>query len=164
MKQLLSALIFAALFFLYPAESRASCVGLGCTCEVTGSALTFGTYNPLAPGPLDAVGNISVRCSALVLGAVVSYDVALSPGMSGVYGARAMQSGGDALSYNLYLDAARSQVWGDGTGGTGQAANAYLLDVLFFRVTDFPVYGRLPAGQNAPAGAYSDTLFATVIF
>ena len=32
------------------------------------------------------------------------------------------------------------------------------------RTNDFPVYGRVLSGQNVSAGAYSDSLVATVIF
>lgn len=144
--------------------ARAGCVGVGCSCDVTAAGVDFGSYNPLGGGPVDAAGSVSVQCSALALGAVVSYTVALGPGGGGSMGAREMDSGAGTLSYNFYRDPARTLVWGDGTLGTGLASNAYLLDLLLFRVTDFTVHGRLPAGQNVPAGTYTDTIPAMVVF
>ena len=63
------------------------------------------------------------------------------------------------IAYQLYLDSARSQVWGDGAtgavhGGTGTGANQAIT-----------VYGRVPAGQPLPAGGvYRDTVTATIVY
>jgi spore coat protein U-like protein len=61
------------------------------------------------------------------------------------------------LSYNLYSNSTRSNVWGNtlatslGTTGTGS-------------VVGLIVYGSVPAAQNKPAGSYSDTVQATINF
>jgi len=158
------ALVFMAAWVLHAAPARASCVGLGCSCEVTATGLSFGVYNPLSGAPADAAGRVSVRCSALVLGALVGYTVQLGPGLSGLASARQMRSGGHTLSYNLYADPSCTQILGDGSGATSIFSDGYLLDLLYFRTRDYTVYGRLPAGQNAAAGSYSDVLAATVVF
>ncbi|MGK2741149.1 Csu type fimbrial protein [Tepidicaulis sp. LMO-SS28] len=155
--------LMATCAFHAPA-ARASCVGLGCSCEVTATGLSFGAYNPLSGIPADAAGQVSVRCSALVLGALVGYTVQLGPGLSGVASARQMSSGGHTLSYNLYADPSCTQILGDGSGATSIFSDGYLLDLLYFRTRDYTVYGRMPAGQNAAAGSYSDVLAATVVF
>jgi len=70
-----------------------------------------------------------------------------------------MTDGSNTLEYNLYTDAGRTTVWGDGTAssvtaaGTGSGAQQSLT-----------VYGRIPASQSVPAGSYSDTVTATINF
>ena len=73
-----------------------------------------------------------------------------------------MASGSNTLNYNLYRDAARTTIWGDGSGGTS-----------FFQVSVLPllptsgtvtVYGRIPALQDAHTGSYSDSIVATITF
>jgi spore coat protein U-like protein len=73
-----------------------------------------------------------------------------------------MVSGADQLFYNLYLDAARTIIWGDGTGGTqsffigNPQGNNQDLSV--------PMFGRIPASQNVKVGAYTDTVTVTLSF
>jgi spore coat protein U-like protein len=71
-----------------------------------------------------------------------------------------MTSGANLLSYNIYTSAARTTVWGDGTGssatiggtGTGSAQSV-------------TVYGRVSGGQTTvPVGSYADTVAVTVTY
>ncbi len=61
------------------------------------------------------------------------------------------------LAYNIYLDAARTVVWGDGAGGT-QTLEVQNGD----RSVSF--YGRISAGQDVAAGPYSDAIVVTFNF
>jgi spore coat protein U-like protein len=131
---------------------------------VSADPLDFGVYNPLSGSHADAVGNVSVTCGALVLGANISYEVTLGTGMSGGASNRTMSNGSGTLNYNLYTDSSRVLVWGDGAGGTHTITHSYLLSLIFSTTDNFPVYGRIPSGQNAEAGSYSDTILVTVIF
>jgi spore coat protein U-like protein len=70
--------------------------------------------------------------------------------------------GSSHLNYNLYLDSAYTQIWGDGTGGTVTKSDN--IGGLLGSSISYTVYGRLPGGQNVPAGVYSDTVFVTVIY
>ena len=120
-------------------------------CSVTlGGSIAFGTYDVFDPVPRDATVRLRLACPASN-----APQVLISKGNSATYAAREMQSGGNVLRYNLYLDPARQQVWGDGTEGTGIFApkngNAQT-----------NIYARIPAGQDAAAGAYSDSLVITV--
>ncbi len=120
-----------------------------CTVSVIGPA--FGTYDPFASSPLDAVGSIRFSCTSAAL-------VTISTGSSGSYSARTMLSGSSKLPYNLYRDAAHTSVWGDWTGGStfailGAGSNQSV-----------PIYARIPPSQDVAPGTYSDTLMVTFYF
>ena len=145
--------------------AQAACTGLGsCSCSVSAPDITFGDYNPVSASNIDTAANIDVSCTVTVVGLLLSYEVEIGPGGSGDQLAREMAQGAEALSYNLYLDSGRTTVWGDGTGGSGLISNSRLFSILFPWNESYPVYGRLPAGQNVPVGAYVDTLIVTVVF
>lgn len=132
------------------------------TCSVAADTVNFGSYSPLGGSPVDAVGEVRVSCSLLgVISLLVSYEIRLSSGESGSYFPRRIYSGLYDLAYNLYTDSARTIIWGDGSGGTGYVSDGYLLG-LFTVTRYYPVYGRLPAGQNVPTGTYSDVIIVTV--
>lgn len=163
--RVLRAALFICVAGMLPVGiASAACTGLGCSCSVSADPLDFGTYNPLNATTVDTVGNVSITCGALVLGVNFSYEVTLSSGASGNALSRTMSSGSDTMSYGLYTNSTRTIVWADGTGGTGTITNSYLLSLITSRTDNFPVYGRLPSGQNVEVGAYSDSIVATVIF
>ena len=121
-------------------------------CTVTALPVVFGAYNPLSSQNVDAVGSVTLACVP-----ASAYTVTLSTGL-GTYSARRMASGSYAISYNLYLDAARSVVWGDGSGTTSRVADSAAS-------ATYPVYGRIPGSQSAAGvGAYTDTITVTVAF
>lgn len=134
------------------------------SCSVSASGVAFGGYSVNNPAPTDATGNVEVTCSLIgVISLLVNYDIALSAGASGSYDARTLGGGANTLTYNLYTTAGHATVWGNGTAGTGIVSDGYLL-ALFTTVRNYPVHGRLPAGQNKPAGAYLDTITVTVTY
>ena len=116
------------------------------------SPINFGDYDPMLTGNLDATGSIRIRCNR-----TVDITMKIDAGTGGSFAPRTMQGPIDQLVYNLYLDAARTTVWGDGTGGTGVA---YFYNVS--RWTTVPVYGRAPLGQSVGVGIYTDTVVVTV--
>jgi len=130
-------------------------------CWVQASAVEFGVYDPFSPGPNHSVGAITVTCGGLA-GAAVAYTIRIGTGSSGVHGPRTMRDGvAWQLSYNLYTDAARTLVWGDGTGASRMVADGYALQGHGVS-RSYPVYGRIPARQNVAPGRYVDTLIVTV--
>jgi spore coat protein U-like protein len=74
-----------------------------------------------------------------------------------------MLSGTNRLNYNLYYDAAFTQIRGDGTGGT-QTGGASLTVSSGARTasTTSVIYGRIPAAQSPNPGTYSDTILVTI--
>jgi spore coat protein U-like protein len=129
-------------------------------CRVNVRLLAFGEYVASDAAPLDATGSIRVQCrSNKTPGG--AYRVEIAGGSSGNPANRFLLSGSNRLFYNLYVDAPRLRVWGDGTNGTEAVARL----VTQHPQRDFlPVYGRVPTAQNAPPGAYQDTLLVTLIF
>jgi spore coat protein U-like protein len=124
-------------------------------CTVSATAINFGSYDVFDSSPNDdGHGTIQVNCK----GSAASIPVALSPGQSNTYALREMDNGTDTLTYNLYIDPARTMIWGDGTGGSSVTTLGGKSD------TTLQIYGRIPAMQDATVGNYSDNITITVIF
>jgi spore coat protein U-like protein len=70
-----------------------------------------------------------------------------------------MTSGTHVLTYNLYLDPTHLTIWGDGSSGTGTVSGTGTGANV-----GTPVYGRIPPGQNASVGSYSDVITVTVTY
>lgn len=131
-----------------------------CRVDISGAQIAFGTYDPLSSLPLDAAGAIDVVCDKNN----VVVRVELDRGDGGSYLPRQMRSGAQTLAYNLYVDSARSSVFGDGAGGTqaGMGITSAIGGGEFrARV---PVYGRIAPGLDAAFGSYSDHINVTVAF
>jgi spore coat protein U-like protein len=129
-------------------------------CTVSATPVSFGSYNVFNASPLDATGTITVNCTGLLS---VSYNIKLSTGLSGSYAPRKMANGANRLNYNLYTDATRLTVWGDGSAGTLSVSGNILLVLLGVDV-NHTVYGRVPALQNVAVGSYSDNITVTLTF
>ncbi len=132
------------------------------SCSTSATTVPFGSYNPFAIGSIDRSGTVTVSCSlGGLISLLVSYTIKLSPGLYGTYATRKLAAGSNRLNYNLYTSAAYSTVWGNGSSGTGTVSDGYLLGLTTTH-RNYTVYGRLPALQNLPSGAYSDTITITV--
>lgn len=126
-------------------------------CTVSTTPVTFGVYDVFAGTPLDSTGNVTFRCGPQDVNITISLDRGGAP----TFAPRQMRQGGEILDYNLYLDAARTVIWGDGTGGTQTYSNG---NPPNNRNVVVPVFGRIPAGQDVRTGPYSDTVTATILF
>lgn len=133
---------------------------LGLSCSVSATNVSFGVYDPLAPSGLSSTGSVTATCIAVL---ATPITIALSTGSSGSYAARRMQSGANSMNYNLYLDAAHSQIWGDGTGGS-VVDNVTITPVLGTGQVTVTVYGLVAAAQDVSPGSYSDTITVTVSY
>lgn len=121
----------------------------------TASSVDFGTYSVFEVTPNNfGVGTIAISCQ----GGGGPFKVSLSTGQSHSFSARDMQSGASHLSYNLYTTAARSVVWGDGSGGSSA------LPAGRNTTTRLDIFGQIPALQDAAVGTYTDSIVATVDF
>lgn len=154
--QRISFVLIAASLFLAtapPTRARAA------TCGFTAVAgLSFGAYDVFGPN-VDAAGSLSYACTGVLPGdsLVITLDIGGAPS----YTPRQMQSGPYRLDYNIFLDATRISIWGDGTAGSvfyGPLVPPEAVPVFV------PMYGRIPSGQDARVGAYSDTILVTMSF
>ncbi len=100
---------------------------------------------------------MTYRCNA----AAANITVSLSKGLSSTYSPRLMSKGAEVLAYNLFTDAARTTIWGDGTSGTAIYSRANPPNNSNVNVT---IYAEVPAGQDVSAGSFGDTISATVNF
>ena len=125
-----------------------------CTVQVRRD-VNFGDYDTLATGNLDTDGRIRVRCRRA--NQIPSYTVKLGLGSGGSFTPRQMFQGAEPLDYNLYLDSARTTIWGDGTSGT-----SFITESPAPLNRNYRVYGRTPLGQDVSVGLYTDTITVTV--
>jgi spore coat protein U-like protein len=139
MARLAAKLALAAILTLAATPASAA------QCSVGVTPVAFGAYDPFV-GPRDGAGELDVDCNGNVLALVQ-----LGAGGSGNANDRRMSSvSGDVLRYNIYRDAARSQVYSWHILGRGGAV--------------IPLYGRIFAGQPVAPGSYQDLLTVTVNF
>ena len=126
-------------------------------CSITNSpSISFGSYSPLSGSNLDVNGTISLACTKGDV-ATIALDVgANSAHASGT--TRAMASGTNYLSYEIYSNLGLSTVWGTGTSAVTEPAAPSNVAV------NYTAYGAVPNSQNVPAGSYSDTVNITVSF
>jgi spore coat protein U-like protein len=127
-------------------------------CTIATAPISFGAYDPVtanATQPLDGIGTITVTCTR-----GVAAHVSLSLGSNGSGGSRRMQMGGFSyLTYEIYKDASRSDVW-----GAGFDSNLDIPSAPSVEPRTFTAYGRVPARQDAAVGNYLDIVLATVNF
>jgi spore coat protein U-like protein len=125
------------------------------TCTIDTRPVTFGEYDPFDPGPRDTQGAAIYVCTKSV-----PIRIEMSRGRAGSYN-RAMFNGTEQLNYNLYLDATRQTVWGDGSGGTGYYSLNKAPDKKPITV---PVYGRIYPMQEVDVGQYTDVIEVKILF
>ncbi|CAN5417565.1 hypothetical protein BH10PSE17_BH10PSE17_13460 [soil metagenome] len=146
------ALLFTAAW--QPAQAQ--------SCAVGASQTAFGYYSPSNPIDTDTIGNVNVTCTALV-SLLVSYSIKFGQGTYGTFTQRQLGSGTQRMNYQLYTNLSRTTVWGDGSASTGFRIDGYLLGLVQVSL-DYPVYGRIPAGQNVGPGAYTDSIQVTLTY
>ena len=127
------------------------------SCTITSGPVSFGNYNGISGAATDVIATMTPTCTT---GKVYAISLDAGVGAGANASARMLTGpGGARLGYGIYTDAAHTTVWGDGSSGTvlqsGTGNGA---------VAPLKIYGRIPAGQNPPSGAYSDTLTVTVTY
>jgi spore coat protein U-like protein len=119
-------------------------------CTISATGPSFGVYSPFAPAPLDAAGSVTISCTSPAL-------VGMGPGMSGNSQNREMRSASNRLRYNLYVDAARTTIWGE-PGGPND------VDIPAGQNLRVPIFGRVFSLQDVVPGTYADTVMLIVHF
>jgi spore coat protein U-like protein len=141
-----------------------SLVDAASTCNFTSTpGMAFGAYDDSSASNTDSTTSIVVQCFRI--GGPADVVVTLQVGTSATSGGlapRRMASGANRMDYNLYRDSGRTQVWGQTPGVDTATITITGIPNVGSRSGTFVIYGRIPALQNVPAGAYSDSVQLTV--
>ncbi len=152
----------AAMVLLVPKAAVAQVLPHGHidSCLVSATPVAFGTFTG---SRIDSTGLIALICEGN--GNNNPYTVALSEGNSHSFIDRFMTNGrGDHLHYNLYVDAGRSIIWGNGQGETRLQAGEFNFPGGRPQTARLTVYGRLEHQATPSPGAYGDVITVTVVF
>ena len=153
-----SLLLFVCAIFA-PAAKAAT------NCSATAPSVTFGSVS--LTGTTEVSATFQVTCStfglALLANAKVRMCLNINDGVSGggnFNPRRMLNSTGDPLQFQLYTDAARSQIWG--SLGNPTVPNPRLADFDYSvpvlggsQVMTITIYGRVPT-QTLVAGSYAN--------
>ena len=148
------AIAILAAACLLGGSRRADAAG---SCTISTTSVAFGTYNVFSPTALDSTGTVTIKCN----GSASNVSIDLDKGGAGLFANRAMSGSGTSLFYNLFVDAARASIWGDGTESTSHYTNANPANNQNIVVT---IYARVSGGQDVPAGSYTNSITAVVNF
>lgn len=124
-------------------------------CTIESFNLSFGSYNPITTAAHDATTVIRAFCNA---GMVASISLDNGAHFSG--GLRRMAGPvGEYLSYNIFADAGRTVVWNSSSTVSSTSTS---FTTPLGGINGLTGYGRIPPQQAVRAGAYTDTVIATV--
>ena len=128
---------------------------VGARCSIAVSPLNFSTdYRAGQAAPVDSAATVVVNCDAGRKVAIkMGQGLYPAPGSTDNNPLRRMSNGTSYLNYNLFEDAARTQVW-DNRSNAVKTTRVFPYSVI--------VYGRIFGSQDVEPGAYSDTVVATV--
>ncbi len=116
--------------------------------------VNFATPAGVLTSNVDASTTLSVQGTN-----TTPYTIGINEGVgaSATIAARKMTNGAATVTYSLYKDSGRTQLWGS-TGAEAVSATATGL------VQTYTVYGRVPPQATPAAGTYTDTLTITVTY
>ncbi len=146
----------AAVLFLLSGSPADAQVLASAICSMSASGVNFGATTG---EDLTATGTLTLRCTG---NGNPSYTIALTTGLSGIYGLRQMGNGAQRLAYNMYTEATLGTIWGNGSGGSQVVTGRLQFQGQPLLIVVVPVRARLPV-QPAPApGTYLDTIVASL--
>jgi len=153
MKRISRALLAISLAAAFPGLAHA--VSGSVTCSVASTVLTFNSYDPIGGAAVTLpTGTITVTCTSTSNGSIVlTYNMTVLPPSPGP--SRAMTSGANSLSYDLYTDSSRTTLW----NVSNPLTCSYTLPKNGANQQNTcTFYGRISGGQDVPAGTYTETI------
>jgi spore coat protein U-like protein len=153
-----SAALAAALLLSAALSASAQIRGRnGCRIGNPGN-IDFGEYLDGQSAPALSVLTIVLSCKgdAVTVDAVVTGGPGENSGDMLDRRLRAKKNPDAYVRYQLYVDAARTRVFGDGTRGTEGLVIPYLNRTK-------QIYAEMPGGQSGPEDSYSDMIQLTVM-
>lgn len=130
-------------------------VSAACTLATTGMA--FGAINPSAASPSSATNTITSTCTN-----TTPYTLSFGKGTGVDYATRSMAGTAgstDKLLYNIYQEAAFTNVVGDGTASTVTIAK---VGTGVAQATT--LFGRVTGSQFVKPDTYTDTIAVTLTY
>ena len=146
--------ILMALCLLVASLLPAPVMAQGCYVG-SGGSVSFGTVNPDAN--TDTVNNLAYTCQSNASTTYFRLCMYIPNGVpiTGINPRYMTNYNNASMKYDLYSDAARSQIIGPPPAGGGYPVYTFAVSVPggFGQVQNTaPIYGRVPAGQVLPAG------------
>ena len=126
------------------------------SCTISATNMDFGSHSDITAVP-PTTSTITVKCNP-----GTAYTVGLDAGNVGgsTLAARLMNNGVDNITFNLFTEAAHTNIWGDSAttptwvSGTGNGGNQTLT-----------VYGDVPTSATPlSSGTYTTTITATITY
>lgn len=129
------------------------------SCKINAGSVYFGVYDPQGANqtsPSKMSSDIKLRCVRGTT-AQISIDSGTHYGKASS-NTRSMASGDNSsyLAYELYKDQGETEVWDTNARVTQSTSTNTDMNVR--------LYAKIPANQNVPDGAYTDTLTVTVTY
>jgi spore coat protein U-like protein len=119
--------------------------------------MEFGGYED--GSPVGVITTMTVELDCKNLGGAPPIVTAGPSANTGDYQDRQLANRDSRLRYQVYINSARTIVWGDGTQNTQPVVATGTGTTTKF----FTVYGGIFQGQSGEVGNYSDTLQVTVV-
>lgn len=131
-------------------------------CSLATTPLQFGYYVPFQRAPAESTGTITVSCTTSGV-ETERWSGVITLTVSRPSSDRQLKQGNVPASYQIYLDPARTLMWGDETGNRNVLPVSGMVGPTTPYRQTITMYGRMPALQrSAPAGQYGDTVTAVL--
>lgn len=156
--------MYKCILFVFCVMCSAVSLGANFSCSVSAVNINFGTINPAFGAAQGFGNNISVTCNSNGSAFDISYTLTFSSGSSGNISSRAMKNGSNSLGYNLYKDAAYSQILGSGSSGTYTFSKAYTLAKNSSQTDNYTVYAKIPSVSSTLPLTYTDSIIVTLSY
>src|SRR5438270_4499664 len=130
---------------------------INCSWDVVPTNINFGAYSAFSNTAVTATSAFQFTCTP-----PATATMTLSRGTSASYNPRIMTRTtlpAITMNYNLYMDAANTIIWGDGTSGTQFLTFPSTPGNKTYTGT---IYATIPPGLNVGPGTYTDTVQVTL--
>jgi spore coat protein U-like protein len=132
------------------------------TCTITCTNIVFTAFNPYDANFERVNGSMTVKCTNSGVSKSITYYIGSQGGNSTDYSARYVKNGTNNVSYNIYIDAAYTQILGDTSNRTSYITTTYTLAKNGSRTDSYTIYGKIPVQPLAKPMTYTDSLICGV--
>src|SRR3982751_2845498 len=140
-------------FLLAPVAAQA----INCSWDIVPTNINFGAYSAFSTTAVTATSAFQFTCTP-----PATATMTLSRGTSASFNPRIMTrttAPAITMDYNLFMDAAKTIICGDGTSGTQCVT---FVSTPGNKVYAGTIYATIPPGLNVGPGTYTDTVQVTL--